>query len=122
MPHLPDDVLGVTPASISALQVAAEMIPEAASHVEHATAALTDRFKELASTCQQQSDTIKSLTCTIGNIPVEGKTITLEDFVQLFSSTLDDAISKMLVVSKKALQMVYNMEDAITHLNEIEKF
>ena len=105
-----------------ALRVLTEILPESAKNVENASRDLTERFKSLAQGSNAQSDVIQALLATVGTLVVEDKKVTLEEFVSLFTTVLDDTVSKMLSVSKKALYMVYNMEDAIKNLQEIEKF
>lgn len=117
-----DETLALAGAGGSALQAVAEMLPSAARTVEDASQALTERFKKLAQHSSAQSDVVQALLATIGTIPMEDKVLTLEEFTQIFRTTLDDSVVKMLSVSKKALSMVYSMEDAIKHLREIEKF
>ncbi len=105
-----------------ALDVLTNLLPEAAQNVEKASYDLTDRFKTLAASAHSQGETVQALLSTIGTIALDDKKISLEDFIGIFSKTLDDSVSKMLFVAKKALSMVYNMDDAIKSLNEVEKF
>lgn len=65
---------------------------------------------------------MRRLLGSVGTFEVEGKSITLEEFVAIFTHTLDDSIAKMLFVAKKALSMVYSMDDAIKNLHEISQF
>ncbi|MDR3449168.1 MAG: methyl-accepting chemotaxis protein [Alphaproteobacteria bacterium] len=109
-------------AGCGALQVLTAVLPDAARRVEEASRQLTQRFKNLADSSKTQGDIVNALVSTIGTITVEGKDVTLDDFIALFSKTLDDSVTKMLIVSKKALSMVYSMEDAIKNLQDIENF
>jgi len=117
-----DEALVLVNAGGCALQVLAKVLPESAKNVENASRDLTSRFKSLAQSSNAQSDMIQALLTTLGSFVVEDKRVTLEEFVSLFTNILDDTVAKMLSVSKKALYMVYNMEDAIKNLHEIEKF
>lgn len=104
------------------LEMLIGLLPETASEVELASRELSGRFTQLAQNASAQSDMMQALIATIGAIEVNGKQVTLEEFIGLFSRTLNDSISKMLFVAKKALSMVYSMDDAIRNLNEIEQF
>jgi methyl-accepting chemotaxis protein len=119
---LPADAIAFTLAVGAVLHTLSEILPGAAKDVEKAGATMTDRFKLLAQNATAQSEIIQALVGTIGRIEVEDRTVSLDEFIQLFASTLDDAVEKLLVVSKKALSMVYSMDDAINNLKEIESF
>ena len=106
----------------AALRMLMELLPESALKVEDASRDLTTRFKTLAESALTQSDTVQALTDNIGTIALDEKQVTLDEFISIFRKTLDDSVAKMLFVSKKALSMVYNMDDAIKNLHEIEKF
>lgn len=109
-------------AATGALQLLESLLPEAAQNVETASCELTEKFRTLAESASGQGAIIQALIATIGSIEVGNRKVTLQEFMQLFEGTLDDAISKLLFVSKKALAMVYSMEDAINSLKEIEQF
>ena len=117
-----DEALVLVNAGGCALQALSKILPDSAKNVENASRDLTERFKSLAQNSNAQSDIVHALLATVGTLIVDDKKVTLEEFVGLFTTTLDDTVAKMLFVSKKALYMVYNMEDAIKNLQEIEKF
>ena len=121
MPVL-NETMALVIAGSAALKMLMSLLPEAAKNVEDASQVLTERFKSLADSASSQSDMVQMLIENIGTISFEDKNVTIEEFINLFSKTLDDSVSKMLFVSKKALSMVYNMDDAIKNLHEIEKF
>lgn len=116
------DTLALTIAGGAALQMLMKLLPEASKNVEHASQDLTVRFKTLAENSATQGDMVQALLATIGTLEINGKRVPLDEFIALFSKTLDDAINKLLFISKKALTMVYSMDDAIKNLHEIEKF
>lgn len=119
--HSPEEIARAAAAS-GALKLLESMLPEAAQEVERASCDLTAKFKNLASNAKMQGEIVQELVSSIGSIEVNDKKITLQDFIDLFGNTLDDAISKLLFVSKKAVSMVYSMEDALKNLREIESF
>ena len=106
----------------AALKMLTTLLPDAAKSVEFASHEMTDKFKILAESANTQSDAVQALIKSIGSIPLGHKRVTLDEFIDLFSKTLDDSVAKMLFVSKKALSMVYSMDDAIKNLHEIEQF
>lgn len=119
---LAKDIAALVYAGGGALQAVSAILPEAAEKVEEASRDLTERFKTLAHNSNAQSDVVQELIATIGTITIDDRQLSLEEFVDIFRRTLDDSVSKMLSVSKRALSMVYNMDDAIKNLREIERF
>lgn len=117
-----NETMALVIAGSAALKMLMSLLPEAARNVELASQDLTERFKSLASSASTQSDMVQALIANIGNIELEEKKVSLEEFISLFSKTLNDSVSKMLFISKKALSMVYSMDDAIKNIHEIENF
>lgn len=120
--EFPQDMLAPLQAAIQALKVLTSMLPNAAQTVEITSQELTARFQRLAQSSNMQSRTVQALVASMGTIPLGDRKISLEEFIQLFTKTLDDSVSKMLFVAKKALAMVYKLDDAITNLNDIKVF
>lgn len=116
------ETLALMVAGGAGLRMLMKLLPESARNVELASQDLTDRFKMLADSANTQSEMVQTLIASIGTIPLKGKTVTIDEFIGLFSKTLDDSISKMLHVSQKALSMVHSMGNAIKTLKEIETF
>ena len=129
-PHLQQDqttpvlheTLALMVAGGAGLRMLMKLLPESAKNVELASEELTVRFKTLAESAGTQSDILQALMANLGAIQLEDKTISIEEFIGLFSQTLDDSIAKMLYISQKAVSMVFSMGDAINNLKEIETF
>jgi methyl-accepting chemotaxis protein len=114
--------LGTAVAACAALQVLLQLLPAAAQDVERTSLELTERFRTLATSATEQGEVVQALVDSVGVIELPGCKMTMNEFISLFGSTLDSAIDKLLFVSKKAVAMVYGMEDAMQHLREIEVF
>ena len=106
----------------SVIKVLQKLLPESAEIVEKSTCTLTEKFRNMAQNATNQSEIINALLKKISTIELEDKSISLDEFIAMFDEALDDAVGKLLFVSKKALAMVYNMSDAIESIKEIEKF
>lgn len=110
-------------AIIFALRMIEYALPDAAQRVESASQDLTERFKMLAQNANAQSEIVQTLVSTLGRIEIDhDRHYSLDDFIQLFTGTLNDSIDKLLFVSKKALSMIYSIDDAIKNLHQIERF
>lgn len=116
------ELLACIIATRGVMAMLAELLPKEANHVEAITSNLSKKFSSLASDALRQSEVVQKLAESSGYIDVAEKRISLEQFIQFFTSTLDDTITRLLVISKKSIAMVYGMEDAIKHLKEIEIF
>lgn len=99
-----------------------QLLPKEAKYVEDVTCRLTNKFRDLAADALRQSETSQQLVQTCETIEVDEKQVTMDQFVDFFSSTLDDIISRLLYVSQRSVAMVYGLEDAMKHLKEVETF
>jgi methyl-accepting chemotaxis protein len=59
---------------------------------------------------------------TMDTVVVDGQTIQVSDFVEIFDKTLSGANDKILEVSKYAMLMTFSMGDAMSSLDKIESF
>ncbi len=116
------EYMAATLASRGVLAMLQDVLPREAKTVESVTCELTGKFSHLATEAMKQGDIIQLLVNTYGQIDIGDKKITLDEFVEFFTTVFDDAITKLLYVSKQAVSMVYGMEDAIRHLQEVETF
>lgn len=104
------------------LRMLEALLPNEAKHVENVTCDLTAKFSVLARDVIKQSELSYQLAEEAGLLHIDGQTVTLEAYVEFFGITLDKAVNKLLSVSKKAMSMVFVMQDAIRHLKEVETF
>lgn len=108
--------------SMAALDVIMQKLTEATKLVESSTLDLNSKFKMLAEGANRQSETVRNVVEKASVLEVDGKNIELSDFANLFSASLTGAIEKILFVSKMAMSMTYSLNDAISAIEEIEKF
>jgi methyl-accepting chemotaxis protein len=105
-----------------ALDVLKTQLPKTAQMVESSTRDLSDQFIELARGARTQSEQVGRITAMAGTLPMGDERITLEEFNALFSKTLSDSINQILFVSKQAISMVYQLDEAMQNLSSIEGF
>ncbi len=105
-----------------AICVLCYQLPQTAKLVEDSTKIMSARFSTLAHDIKQQSDTAAQISELANKIDIGNEQITLEEFTQLFSDTLNDSIEKILFVSKRAITMVYALDEALQNISSIEKF
>jgi len=105
-----------------AIDILKLQLPKTAKLVEDSTKELSERFVHLAEGAKQQSLQMKEIVELTDSLQLGNERITLKDFTNLFSTTLSDSIDKILHVSKRAVSMVYILDEAISSLATIEKF
>ena len=105
-----------------ATEVLGNKLPQVANKVEEAIKEISQRFVEVEKNVRQQSETISELAEVASHLDFDNQHISMEAFTHIFSETLDDAISKILFVSKQAIKMVYTLDEAMSNLAFIEEF
>lgn len=120
--RLQDSIVAMVPPATTAIEVLSEKLAETSGLIEKSTLELNEQFKMLAEGSVRQSESVMAVVEKANALQVEGKTISMTDFSQLFNHALSDAIGKILSISKMAISMVYSLDDAMTAIKEIEKF
>lgn len=109
-------------AHLHAIRVLKYHLPASAQAVEKATRDLSEQFQSLASGAGVQSQQMRQILEIADSLEMGEERISLKDFTQLFSNTLTDSIEKILFVSKRAITMVYMLDEAMENLSSIEHF
>lgn len=105
-----------------AVAVLCHQLPKTSKLVETATKTLSDNFINFATDIKKQSEIVSEISELASSLDVGNERITIEEFTALFSCTLDESIKKILFVSKRAITMVYTLEEAIKNMASIEAF
>lgn len=107
---------------LHAVQVLQHQLPRSAQGVEAATTDLARQFDQLAGGAKEQSRHLSRIVELADSLELGDSRISLTEFTGLFSATLQDSIEKILFVSKRAITMVYMLDEAIGSLASIEGF
>lgn len=113
------EVQGVAAALVEML---AQQLPLSAQMVEENTLDLSRQFRELATGAHTQSEQLQALINIASHITSGDQKITIAEFLGEFSAVLSDLIGKIVNVSKLAMTMLYDLDDAISNLGAIESF
>lgn len=105
-----------------AIAVLQHQLPKTAKLVEDSAKTMSDRFTSLAKDIKQQSSVLEQISEVSNTINVGNEKITIEGFTNLFSETLSDSIEKILFVSKRAVSMIYTLDEAMKNIASIETF
>lgn len=105
-----------------ALEVLQRQLPKASGMVEDATKDLAVQFSKLAAGASEQSQQMSQIVKMVDSLELGDERISLQEFTELFSHTLGNSIDKILYVSKRAIAMVYMLDEAMGSLKSIEGF
>ena len=89
--------------------------------VETEADALSARFRRLAVNAQQQSARVDSLTGLSNGIEVDDKIVGIERITELLDQTLSDVVSKILMLSKDSMSMVYMLRRISANVRQAGK-
>jgi len=104
------------------ISVLRHQLPQTARLVEESTKIMSERFLSLARDIKQQSLSVENISELANTINTGNEQITIEEFTDLFSETLNDSITKILFVSKRAITMIYTLDETIKNISSIETF
>lgn len=92
------------------IEILAAEITRTSEFVETEADHLSEQFQRLAVNAQQQTARVESLTELAMGIEVEGKTIRIDEVAKMFEGTLGEVVSKILLLSKDSMAMVYALD------------
>lgn len=127
-PALPMDMLSASaPADTNenvraVLDLVMELLPSSAHQVEQSITDLSGQFLELANGARAQGQNVDALLSILNTLSVNGVDISLQDFTRLFQTTLQDVVTKIVTISKLAMEMTYTLNDAMGHIQDVELF
>lgn len=108
--------------SVEVIDLVQAILPQITSYVEDNTLRIGEEFKELTKSATEQSKTITELAEMATNVEVEGKQTPLSQSLNIVDDYLQDAVDKILYVSKRSMAMVYTLDEAIKNLADVEGF
>ncbi len=103
-----------------AINVLCQKLPQTAKLVEDSTKIMSERFVDFASGIKEQSEKVGQISELANTLTVGNEQISMEDFTDLFSTTLKGSIDQILFVSRRSIEMVYMLDDAIKNIASIE--
>jgi methyl-accepting chemotaxis protein len=102
------------------LQSVACDLPTSASEIESKIVQLAETFKQIAISTQDQGTAVRKIVDIVNSVQIDGEVISMRQSFEIVNKTIDDAVGQILFVSKKAMNMVYNLEDALESLSNID--
>jgi methyl-accepting chemotaxis protein len=95
-------------------------ITQTSSFVETEADDLSQRFQTLAVSAQQQTERVQSLTSLAQTVEFENASFAVEDIGSLLEQTLSDVVSKILLLSKDSMSMVYALDSLSINVNRVD--
>lgn len=99
-----------------------EMLTDSAQTVENKTQSLNETFLALAAGVKTQGEKIKGIMEASLGLRVGNEQLTIESFLELFSSTLANLMEKIVFISEMSVRMAYHLDEATEHLGALESF
>ncbi len=110
------------PVYIALLEMLTGHLPVTAKTVEDITHELSTKFQAIARDIGEQSAQLQKVIEMATYISCDGKKTSVTDFMNDFSKLLGGTVGKIINISKLAMTMVYNMDEAIKNIAAIEAF
>jgi methyl-accepting chemotaxis protein len=96
-------------------------IASTSTFVETEAEALSGRFQRLASSAEQQTARVQSMIALANGIEVEGEQVSIESIAVLLEGTLTDVVTKILMLSKDSMAMVYALDGLNANVVQVDK-
>ncbi len=107
---------------LHAVQMLCEKLPETAQLVESNTTDISCRFVRMADDARKQSEQIREINELSQSIPYGNERISMQEFSDIFNTTLHGCVDRILFISKKSIAMVYELEQGMESLKTIGKY
>lgn len=120
-PHeLLSDFLGLNSVQRQALNGLMAEIEGTNTILDENIEALTERFQGIAAKSEQQSKTVQNLATLTETVEIEGVPCKLPDLANSLKDILSDLIEKILQLSSRGMNMVYQLQDIDSELKNVE--
>lgn len=96
-------------------------ISSTSAFVETEAEALSGRFQRLAHSAEQQTARVGSMSALAKEIEVNGEPVPIERIAGLLEGTLSDVVTKILMLSKDSMSMVYALDGLNANVIQVDK-
>ncbi len=96
-------------------------IASTSAFVETEADALSGRFQRLASSAEQQTARVQSMSALADGIEIDGEQVSIESIASLLEGTLSDVVTKILMLSKDSMAMVYALDGLNANVVQVDK-
>ncbi len=103
------------------MEVLRSEIERTSELVEDSTLDLSRRFRELAETAREQSHRVDEIVAMARFVEIDGIKVPLDELVTNMQQIIGEMIANIVNLSKKAMSMVYLLDDVQKDVTELEK-
>lgn len=108
--------------NISTIDFMSDELLATARTIEQGTQEINEKFSQLARNVKEQGERVEKISEAAGSLEIDGEKMSLSDSLGVINSAINASTDKILFVSKKAMSMVYALEDAMKNLEITETF
>lgn len=110
------------PIVLAALDTICRSLPEISQEVESNVSQLRQQFLALAESSVQQAGDIEEIVELTQTVEIEGQRVSLKDAFAIFNNTLEQAVSKIVEISKLSVSMATQFDSTVRNLQDISNF
>jgi len=103
------------------IEVLRSEITRSSDLVENSTLDLSSRFRDLAEAARQQSERVNAIIDLAQSVDIDGEKVPMETVVTTMQELINDMVNNIVALSKKAMSMVYLLDDVQKDVTELEK-
>lgn len=116
------ETLYMFPIILAALDAMGHSLPDISQEVETKVAELRKQFLALAEFSTQQAHDIEEIVELTQTVEIEEERVSLKDAFAIFNTTLEEAVTKIVDISKLSVSMATQFDRTITNLQDISGF
>lgn len=98
-----------------------EVVGGSSTDIEQSTVGLSAQFAELVENAREQTRRIDGLVAIANEVEANGERMPLEEVTRLLSNTLEDVVTKIALLSGRAVSMGHALDEVAGHIGAIEQ-
>lgn len=115
-----DSWLGLSDVQRRTLEALVSEVMGSSDLVERGAITLSDSFRDLVSQANTQTERVESIAQIVSRIEVDGELISLQQVTRELETSLVEVVDHIISLSKKAMEMVYALDDVIANVDKVE--
>ena len=113
--------LSFATAERAAFDALRDVVTGSSTDIEESTVGLSAQFAELVENAREQTRRIDGLVAMANEVEAGGERMPLEEVTRLLSNTLEDVVTKIAMLSNRAVSMGHALDEVAGHIGAIEQ-